>query len=58
MILREQLILVCFISVCFLFFSVAGACEVALNFVNVLLFPLALASLILIIIIITDDFGW
>ena len=36
---KEQLILVCFISVCFLFFSGAGACGVALLFCKRSVFP-------------------
>ena len=38
-VLREKLILVCFLSVCFLFFSGAGACEVALQFCKRSVFP-------------------
>ena len=53
MVLREQLILVCFLSACFLFISVALVLVgLPCNVVNVLFFSLGLASLIFIIIII------
>ena len=39
MVLREHLIVVCFLNVCFLFFSGAGACGVALQFCKRSVFP-------------------